>query len=193
MAAFIASLLVWKLENVRDRVRSAIQASTFIVLILALGYYGFRVWRILLTSSNPDPKLHGISPLRLSVATVHIMVIYLSRAVYVIVSDIITSFSLYFGTAGENTTSEILAAGYMTIWEIVPTIVILILFWGVRASECVYVCMCVCGAYGYGERRKVRTGRRRREQKKKAKKKKRKNLCIFIYLVFSKRLFLFRN
>jgi hypothetical protein len=132
LAAFIASLLVMKLENVRDKARSIITASTFLILVVALGYYGFRVWRILLNASQPHPKLHGISPLKLSVATGHIMVIYLSRAIYSIVSHVVPSFSLFFGTAGENITSEILSAGYITVWEIVPTIIILILFWGVR-------------------------------------------------------------
>lgn len=129
LAAFIASLLVVKIEKTRDHARSAITASTFFLLVLALGYYGFRVWRILLQSSNPNPKLHGISALKLFIATLHIMVIYLSRGIYAILSDAVPSLSLYFGNAGEALTSELLSCLYISIWEIVPTIIILILFW----------------------------------------------------------------
>jgi len=129
LGGFIASLLVVKLEKTRDKARSAITACTFFILIIALGYYGFRVWRILLNSHQPNPKLHGISPLKLFIATLHIMVIYLSRAIYAILSDAVPSLSVYFGTAGEALTSEIISCLCFVAWEIVPTIIIIILFW----------------------------------------------------------------
>jgi len=135
LGAFIGSLLVVKLEKTRDSARSAITAATFFLLVGALGYYGFRVWRILLNASNPDPKLHGISAFRLFVVTLHIMVIYLSRAIYAILSDVVPSLRLYFGSAGESMSKEILSCLYVAIWEIVPIVVILILFWSVRNSS----------------------------------------------------------
>lgn len=132
MAAFVVSVLLSKFDAARDRARTAITTSTFLLLVIALGYYGFRVWRILLASTSPVPKLHGISPLRLFVATLHIMAIYLSRAVYAVLSDVVPSLSLYFGNAGENLTNEIFSCIYIAVWEIVPTLIILILFWEVR-------------------------------------------------------------
>lgn len=131
LAAFIVSVLVSKFDAARDRARTAITTSTFLLLVIALGYYGFRVWRILLASTSAIPKLHGISPLRLFVATLHIMAIYLSRAVYAILSNLVPSLALYFGNAGENLTNEIFSCIYLAVWEIVPTIIILILFWEV--------------------------------------------------------------
>lgn len=132
MTAFILSL-VYRAHEKIDLARSVITASTFFVLVFALGYYGFQVWQILRTENNPDPKLHGISPFKIFAATSLIMVIYLSRAIYNIVVEVFPSLSLYFGAAGEEVASEIMAAVYFAIWEIVPTLIILVLFWGVRS------------------------------------------------------------
>ena len=121
-----------KYEQTRETARSAITAATFFVLVLALGYYGFRVWRILLNASNPDPKLHGISAFRLFVVTLHIMVIYLSRAIYAILSDVVPSLRLYFGSAGESMSKEVLSCLTVAVWEIIPIVVIIVLFWSVR-------------------------------------------------------------
>lgn len=73
--------------------------------------------------------------MRLFVATLHIMVIYLSRAIYAILSDLVPSLGLYFGNAGEHLSNEIFACIYFTVWEVLPAIIILILFWSVRISS----------------------------------------------------------
>lgn len=112
------------------KIITAITAGTMLVMISTITVFGIKVRRLILLSRNPDPKLWGITPTKITIATGLIVVIYFTRVVYVILTQISQNFSLYFGSNRiSQIPQEILAAGLYTIWEIVPTVLILILFW----------------------------------------------------------------
>lgn len=132
-AAFLIFLiisLVIKNSNTRLKVISGITSSIMLLLLITIGIFGFKVRNLILKSRNPDPKLWGITSVKITLCTLLIIIIYFTRALYVILSQIRPNFALYFGsTRVSQIPQEILASGLYAIWEIIPTLLILILFW----------------------------------------------------------------
>lgn len=101
-----------------------------LLLLISIGIFGFKVRNLILNSRNPDPKLWGITAVKITLCTILIIIIYFTRAMYVILSQIKPKFALYFGsTRVSQIPQEILASGLYAIWEIIPTLLILVLFW----------------------------------------------------------------
>jgi len=107
-------------------------AILFLVLVVLLSYYGMKV-RQLMSDTNQIPQIQSISRRTITISTALIFIIFTSRSMYDILTVIQPSIQLHFG--GTNKWfEELLASVLYFIWEIIPTLMVLTLFWRIPRS-----------------------------------------------------------
>jgi len=108
-------------------------AILFLVLVVLLSYYVMKV-RQLMSDTNQLPQIQSISRRTITISTVLIFIIFTSRSVYDILTVIQPSLQLHFGGTNIKWFEELIASVLYFIWEIIPTLMVLTLFWRIPRS-----------------------------------------------------------
>jgi len=115
-----------------NHIHSVYSGIVFLVLATIIGIYGWRVTRLLKTSSTQTKLLARLSFRKIVVVSVGLFIVFALRCAY----DFVTSFSkvLTIPIDSNGSLKDLVMFVVILVFEIVPTILVLVLFGHVKST-----------------------------------------------------------
>mmetsp|Transcript_28214 Transcript_28214/g.31339 ORF Transcript_28214/g.31339 Transcript_28214/m.31339 type:complete len:361 (-) Transcript_28214:92-1174(-) len=114
-------------------------AVMFMLLVTVLCILGIKVSLLLRRSSTSIPQAAGLGVTKIMVVTILTFIIFMSRSIYDILGvkySKISQIDASRWSVTNNVKQQLIAAGLYILWEIIPTTLILLLFWRIpRAAD----------------------------------------------------------